>query len=214
MPYVLVPAPLSEETDSARPSTGQPVELDDVRGPVLTFTENGLGESFEHEFRESTDLVEISLGGPKFLLPADMPVAVSGGAGIYQGRGRAVDVGLDLTGFSSALGWIPARDLEWNDAVFWAPEWEASGSVDGEPEPPRLRWLSLVTSVEPVKPGRSAKSMPRLQVLTAPSYFMASGEKDAHGILVSGVVDYTKLPEPSGASSSSEDTKPSRRRKR
>lgn len=213
MPYVLVPVSDTEETDSARPSAGMPVELEDVQGPVLTFTENGLGESFESEFRESTDLVEVSLGGVIYLLPADMPVAVSGGAGRYQGRGRAVDVGLDLSDFSPALGWIPARDLEWNDGVFWAPDVEASGSVDGEPEPARLRWLSLVTSVEPVKPGRSAKSMPRLQVLTAPSYFMASGEKDAHGILVSGVTDYAKLPEPSGASSSSEDTKP-RRRKR
>lgn len=211
MSYVLVPAETPDE-DAARPSTGQPVELDSVES-FLTFTESGLSESSELAVRESDDLVEVTCGIYTYVLPADMPVAVSGGAGQFLGRGRAVDVGVNLSAFSSGLGWIPAGELQWNDGLFWAPEWEASASVDGGTEPPRLRWLSLVMSVQPVKPGRSQKTAPRLQVLTAPSYFIASGEKDAHGILVSGVVDYARLPEPSGASSSSEADKPKRRKR-
>lgn len=214
MSYVLVPAPQVEGEDVARPSVGRPCVVNEVEGSVLTFTENGLGETFELESRESTDLVEIACGTRTYVLPADMPVAVSGGAGPFLGRERAVDVGLDLSDFSAGLGWIPASGLQWNDGVFWAPEWESSGSLEGEAEVPRLRWLSLVTSVQPVKPGRSEKSKPRLQVLTAPSYFIASGEGDAHGILVSGVVDYTPIPGLSSASSSSEDVNKPRRRKR
>lgn len=199
MDFVLVPFEYTEDEDAAfnaRQSTGTAVPVEELNGqPVLSFTEEGVGprESYEIVDVES-DLVTVVTNRASYLLPANMPIAVSGVLRRPQNDSRVVDVGIDLDSIHQGAGWILAADLAWNDGLFWAPEHSLdadSGSVNGSQSAPRLRYLELVSKVSPYKPGKTAS---RLQVLTAPSYFVASGDHDPYGILVSGVTKTTRLP--------------------
>lgn len=197
--YVLIPDEPDESDEAplaARFSTGAPCLVEELDGrPVLAFTEDGLGEREQYAVREvdsgSAAMVTVKTSRASFVFPADMPVAVSGAAK----DPRAVDAGVDLSVAHSGAAWILAGDLAWNDGLFWAPEHsmgEASDSMDETPSKPGLRWLELVMSVVPLKPGKAGH---RLQVLTAPSYFVASDDRNVYGILVSGATDVSR---PSG----------------
>lgn len=199
MDFVLVPFEYMEDEDAAfnaRQSTGTAVPIEELNGqPVLSFTEEGVGprESYEIVDVES-DLVTVVTNRASYLLPANMPIAVSSVMRKPKNDPRAVDTGIDLDSVHHGAGWILAADLAWNDGLFWAPDHsfdEGSDSVDDSESTPRLRWLELVSNVSPYKPGKTAS---RLQVLTAPSYFIASNDHDPYGILVSGVLTVTSLP--------------------
>lgn len=198
--YALVPIEQvdSQELGIARQSIGTPIAIDDLRGhPVLSFDENGPGTSGEYSVHEvKDDIVSVRTNRATYLLPASMPVAVSGVIATPNDP-RAVDVGIDLNMAHRGAGWVLAGDLVWNDGLFWAPEFgseSAGGRVDGDKEDasakPRLRWIEVVHSVSPYV---AKKADSRLQVLTAPSYFVASGDHDSYGILVSGVVTVSPL---------------------
>lgn len=199
--HVLVPVPEadSEELGMTRQSIGAPVPIAKLAAhPVLSFDEHGPGEYAKYRVHEVTDdIVQVTTSRAVYLLPASMPVAVSGVVGRPESDPRAVDTGINLDAVHHAAGWVLASQLAWNDGLFWAPEFGselASGRVDGDKSSaqskPRLRWIELVQSVSPYT---LKKTDSRLQVLTAPSYFVASGDEDSHGILVSGVVTVSPL---------------------
>lgn len=200
MDYVLIPAHVEDDEDAsftARYSTGEAIPIEELNGqPVLQFTEAGVGARERYLVRDvKSDIVKVETNRATYLLPANMPVAVSGVHRRPSNDARGVDVGIDLNSVHQGAGWILAADLAWNDGLFWAPEHsldEGSDSVEGSQNAPRLRWLELVQKVSPFVPGKTAH---RLQVLTAPSYFVTSDDHNAYGILVSGVVTVTRLPE-------------------
>jgi hypothetical protein len=204
--YALVPVAEeeSEEMGLTRQSIGTPVLIDELGGqPVLSFDEDGPAECEQYSVQEvESDIVAVTTNRATYLLPATMPVAVSGVVKVPDPDPRIVGTGLDLKGAGHAAGWVPAGQLRWNDGLFWAPEFgsgEVSGRVDEDensaPPKPRLRWIELVMKVAPYVPKKTDS---RLQVLTAPSYFVASGDHDSHGILVSGVVTVSPLQAPDG----------------
>lgn len=199
--HVLVPVAEaeSEGVGLSRQSIGAPVSISKLAAhPVLSFDESGPGEYAKYRVDEVTgDIVEVKTDRAVYLLPASMPVAVSGAVGRPTSDPRAVDTGVNLDAAHHAAGWVLAGQLAWNDGLFWAPEFGseiAGGRVDGDENSvqskPRLRWIELVESVSPYT---LKKTDSRLQVLTAPSYFVASGDEDFHGILVSGVVTVSPL---------------------
>lgn len=199
--HVLVPVPEadSEELGATRQSIGAPVPIAKLAAhPVLSFDESGPGEYAKYRVHEADgDIVQVVTNRAVYLLPASMPVAVSGVLSRPTSDPRAVDTGINLDAAHHAAGWVLASQLAWNDGLFWAPEFGSevvSGRVDEDENSarskPRLRWIELVQSVSPYT---MKKTDSRLQVLTAPSYFVASGDEDSHGILVSGVVTVSPL---------------------
>ncbi len=202
--HVLIPIPQveSEVLGISRQSIGTPVPISELDGhAVLSFGEGGPTECEDYTVREVTeDIVSVTTNRATYLLPASMPVAVSGVIRSPKPDVRAVDTGIDLSRVHKAAGWILAAELGWNDGLFWAPEFgsepdddRVDGDEDAATAKPRLRWIEVVQSVSPHSPKKADS---RLQVLTAPSYFVASGDHDPYGILVSGVVTVSPLQVP------------------
>lgn len=179
--FVLIADPpvASEDEDSLEESISYAVmDMNDLAGtPVLSAS----GPRAKYAVREyKGDTVLVTTNNRVLELPVNQPVAVSGLLHVVTPERpadeRALDLEIEVPDKPHA-GWVRADDLRWGDGIFWEPE------VNG------LRWIDLVVKVEPLPiKGRPTS---RLQVLTAPTYFVAAEDRSGHGILVSGTLDPT-----------------------
>jgi len=172
--YVLTVLPADGADEDEGYIQPGPVEMGDLDGVPIVGVSGPRAKYAVREYDGPTVLV--TTNNRSLELPVNQPVAVSGLLHVatpeWPIEPRALDLDIDIP--KPYAGWVRAEHLRHGDGVFWEPVAEG------------LRWIDLVMSVERL-PSKARKSS-RLQILTAPTYFVAATESVRHGLLVSGTL--------------------------